>query len=188
MTAEEQQDLKTEADSETFSPPPPPQPESSEQTTVRKVPAALSGEWEKYFKSLSDDYMGRVTEIAKLDVFLVEHREITGKTVQNPLTGQEEPELGPWVKKSYRRTKIRTKDWQTLEDLRAQFALEKNQKKAADLLARIYQYCAFLYLGMSKEVFENTDWEEIKIILDACNFRTVYSLPNSQKGSRTLST
>jgi hypothetical protein len=80
--------------------------------------------------------------------------------------------------KQYRRSKIRTKDYQNLEILRADLAVERSRRKSAEILADIYFQCGRAYLGMTKEEIKDSDWEELKPALDACNFRTPYGLPN----------
>jgi len=83
--------------------------------------------------------------------------------------------------KSYTRKKIKARDYAELEKIRAQFTKAQNSgdiERASDLQFEIYIKCAQHYLGMTKEEFEDADFEEVKKVCDACNFRTLHGLPN----------
>lgn len=109
-------------------------------------------EIENYFKKLTDDGVKRIAGEANKDQY-----EISGRT--------------------YQRKKITVKDFNKLERLRAQFAFEKDREKAVDLLAILYLEAAKMYLGMTEEEYYGAPWEETKLVIDACNFRTLYGAP-----------
>ena len=109
-------------------------------------------EIENYFKKLTDESVRRIAGEANKDQY-----DINGR--------------------AYQRKKITVRDFNRLEKLRAQFALEKDREKAVDLLAALYQEAAKMYLGMTEEEYYNAPWEETKLVIDACNFRTLYGAP-----------
>lgn len=109
-------------------------------------------EIEGYFKKLTDESVKRIASEANKDQF-----SINGKT--------------------YQRKKITVKEFNQLEKLRAQFALESDKEKVVELLATLYLEAARMYLGMTEEEYYNAPWEETKLVIDACNFRTLYGAP-----------
>ena len=109
-------------------------------------------EIENYFKRLTDESVKRISGEANKDQYT-----INGRT--------------------YQRKKITVKEFNQLERLRAQFAIEKEKEKAVELLATLYLEAARMYLGMTEEEYFNAPWEETKLIIDACNFRTLYGAP-----------
>lgn len=109
-------------------------------------------EIESYFKKLTDESVRRIAAEANRDQYV-----INGRT--------------------YQRKKITVRDFNRLEKLRTQFAVEKDREKAVDLLATLYLEAARMYLGMTDEEYYNAPWEETKTVIDACNFRTLYGAP-----------
>ena len=81
--------------------------------------------------------------------------------------------------KTFERRKIKVKDYVAIEKKRALLAKEKDQVKQSELLFDIYEDCARLYLGMSKEDFDNSDIETLRKVLDTCNIVTTQGIPNS---------
>ena len=122
------------------------QEESKQQTTNTKNPP--KSEWEKYLDSLDDSRANLISKLAKDNKYIIEGNE-------------------------YTRKKIKFKQFTELEILRARFTKEKDPVKAAQYLLDTYVKCAEFYLGISKEEFEEMDWEVTKSILDACNLRTI---------------
>lgn len=111
-------------------------------------------EWERYLDGLDEARQKYIADLAK----------------------QNEYKIG---NKTYERRKIRVKDFNTLEKLRARFRKERDPENAADILIDVYAKCAEFYLGMPMKDYENVDdWDTIKLILDACSFRSFRGLPN----------
>ncbi len=122
-------------------------------TTTNNNPQPKS-EWDKYLDSLDQARLKKTIELAKQSKYV-----INGKP--------------------YDRKKIKVKNFNTLERMRAAFAYEKNPRKSTEILIQVYEKCALFYLDMQKEEYEDLDdWEEIKLILDACAYRSIRSLPN----------
>jgi hypothetical protein len=107
--------------------------------------------WEDHLLRLNEKMMKKIQELAEKDSF-----EISGK--------------------KYARKKITVLQNQELEDMRADFASMKNADARAAAKALIAIYCkgAQYYLGMGEQDFYASPWEEIKAIVDACSYRTVY--------------
>lgn len=110
-------------------------------------------EWEKYLDSLDQQRLKQLTELAKKTSYNIEGSD-------------------------YKRQKIKVKQFNELERLRAKFTKEKDPEKSTDYLIDVYAKCAEYYLGIPKEKYEEMDWEITKPILDACNFRSVRGIPN----------
>lgn len=81
--------------------------------------------------------------------------------------------------KTFEKKKVKVKDYAVLERKRGKLAKERDQENAADLLIEIYEDCARIYLGMTKEEFENADIEYLRKVLDTCNIVTTQGIPNS---------
>ncbi len=173
--------------SESSSPAPKEDDENEEIKESQVLPESQTAKstWQDYFSKmmndLSDDYMKRVMELANNDNYEISLRVPTGNKMKDPFSGEEVDEFKGWEKKRYSRGRITAADYNKVEKLRAQYQKEKDPEKIADMLARIYQFLAYCFLEMSYNEFIRTDWDEVKPVLDACNFRTVYSLKNSKK-------
>lgn len=146
----------------------------------------IQSNWQDYYtkllKNFESDYSKRLIKLAKQDSYSVSLRIPTGKKIEDPLDPDKKiEEYKGWEQKTYERQKIASADFKRVEKLRAEYAKIKDPDKVVEMVARMYQFLAYCYLAMSAEEFGRTDWDEIKPILDACNFRTVNSLPNSQK-------
>lgn len=81
--------------------------------------------------------------------------------------------------KTFERKKIRTKDYITCEKIRAQMLREKDSFKQTDLQFELYEKWFEYYLGGTKDEFDNTNFQDLKQILDMCNVCTVNGIPNS---------
>lgn len=82
--------------------------------------------------------------------------------------------------KTFQRKKIKSRDYSELEKMRAQLPLlTKQPDKQSEIQLQIYEKCALHYLGMTKEDFDNSDFEYVKKILDMCNIVTVQGVPNT---------
>lgn len=158
-----------------------------EQEAQKEYIARQRGEWEQYFSGLSDDYVKRVIKEAEKTTFTLSLRKTTGKKIKNPVTDEEEDEYRGWETKEYDRSKISPKEWENLDKLRALYNKEKDAEMIPTRLGKIYEYAAHVYLGMPYEDYVRSDWDEIKMTIDACNFRTAYALPNLVKTSKSSS-
>jgi len=117
-------------------------------------------EWDAFLGQVNDNYIKTLRSYAPKNEFEI---EIDGHS------------------KTYTRRKIKTRDYAELEKIRAQFAKANTNgdiEKASDLQFQIYIKCAESYLGMTREEFDEADFEEVKKVCDACNFRTLHGLPN----------
>ena len=159
--------------------------------TVTSV-TELRGEWVRYYARQGHARMQKITELAAQSEYKIELQKVDtkAKKVQNPFTGAwEQPFLNEWeVPDAFKRRTISQANWLNVEKARAKFNAEKDPIKKADLYAKLYEGLAYLYLGMRPEDFKRSDWEEMKLILDACNHRTLYGLPSQAKPSTSSST
>ena len=147
---------------------------------------------EEYFstamKQLGDDYFRRVMELAaSTDIFHIPLPvyDPSGRTLENPVTHEKEKVIVDWKPKAFKRYKITSKDFEQIDLARAEYNMSKDAKQISILMAQMYELIAFKYLRMSHEEYVSAQWEELRPVLDACNFRTVYSLPYAQKPSST---
>jgi hypothetical protein len=114
-------------------------------------------EWDKFLGQINDSYIEILREYAPKNEFKV---EVNGEL------------------RTFARKKIKAREYAALEKLRGQFTKEKDTEKAAEIQIEIYQKVATAYLGMTAEEFDDADYEELKKVCDACNFRTLHGIPN----------
>lgn len=163
--------------------------QAAAQQEVTDMVKEFQREWGPHYAALQNERLRKVNELAAKSSYTVSLQIPTGKTVTNPLSGKEEPEYeDKWEQKTFQRKKVNTENWALIEEMKAEYANERNAAKRAQLYTRMHQGMAFLYLGMKPEDFARTDWEEIKLIIDGCSHRTRHGLPNSATKSSSSST
>jgi hypothetical protein len=157
--------------------------------TAQDMVSQFQQTWGPHYAALQNERLRKINELAAKDSYDISLQISSGKKFVNPLTGEEEDEYEDrWEKKTYKRKKVNERNWALLEEMKGEYAKELDQAKRAKLYARMHEGMAYLYLGMKPDEFARTDWEEIKLILDACNHRTRHGLPNTQTPSRSSST
>ena len=183
VNEEPQQDQEQEEQ-----PKPEPEPEpvvATAEPQQQQQPAVEEPEEDafvKYFnrkvKVYGEEYMKEVMEIAKSDKkqFVITLNVPTGKTepdvvdptIQRPIyEGTED--------KTFNFHPLSPLDWQRVTKLRQQFEKEKDPDKVVDNQIALYKFWANCYLRMPETDFNRmADWLQMKIVLDACDFRTNY--------------
>jgi hypothetical protein len=138
-----------------------PATDSTDVTIAEQVQEELmdSPAFKKFRSDLNDSQIAEVRVLAKMRSFEID------------IDGQM---------KSFQRKKIKTRDYAELEMMRSRLpGLMKDPINQSKLQLEVYEKCAFHYLGMSKEDFDNCDFAYTKTILDMCNIVTVQGSPNS---------
>ncbi len=134
----------------------------SEEKEIQEVKAVIP---ESYAQALQDTYIQKVKEIAPKEFHDL---QINGKTIR------------------FKRRKILTKERFQLETLRQKLhvAAAKNDKEYPDLEDQLYKKMSAYFLTdaetglpMTGEQYDELPFEDIKIILDALNFRTERPIP-----------
>jgi hypothetical protein len=148
----------------------------NEQADIPKSETAKH--FNEMMSRLGDDYFDRVTKLAEQNTYSIGFKIPTGKTIKDPITDEDILEYSGWENKTYRRGRITAEEYKKIEILRGKYNKERDQEKNAELFAKLYQYIAYVYLGMKYEDIRRADWDELKPVLDACNFGTVYSMKN----------
>lgn len=144
-------------------------------------PLAVKGPWQEYYEKLrviDAAYMENVMQNATRDEWKIPIEQ----------TDESGEPNGKYVIKTYKRQKISVRRWTKLEEIRAAFAKESDRQKSQELLAEVYWQCAQGYFGMDKNDYIGASWEDMKLAMDACNFRTVRGLPYSPKSSTNSTT
>jgi hypothetical protein len=160
-------------------------------TSSPEVPASgetdFVKEFDKMIQKYGEDYMKQVVEMAKKDTYSVTLMVPTGKKLPDPLEPEKEiEEYNGTETKNYKRRPISAHDYHRAEKLRAKFQNEKDPDMVADNQARIYQFLAFCYLGMTGQEFNRVaDWTEIKMVVDACNHKTLYQPTSTTRNSQS---
>jgi len=145
-------------------------------------------EWGPHYAALQNEKLKKINELAAQSTYHISLQKSTGKTFINPFGEEEVEYLDEWESpKPYKRKKVNQSQWSRIEEMKGEYAEEEDPKKRAKLYTKMHEGMAYLYLGMTPTDFARTDWEEIKMILDACNHRTRYGLPNSAKPSTNSS-
>jgi hypothetical protein len=149
-----------------------PKPEVEEEET----------EYDKEFKKLREKYdevyTKKIIEMSKKDTFQISLKKPTGNQIPDPLEeGKMMNEYKGWEEKktTYKFQKVSAQDYHRIIKLEAKFVNEKNINNVVDNQARKYQFLAYCLIGMSYEDFERTDWNEIKLVCDACYHRVIYN-------------
>lgn len=179
--------LTSESDSSAFLPEgqqPPNEPASAPSTpppptTGGGSEGGFADYFDKMLQGYGEDYMKEVMAMADQNDFTITlHKpDPSGKT--------EEIEYGTEIikrpvyidieNKTYKRVPISPMDFHRAEKLRAKFQAEKDPDKVADNQIAIYKFLAACYLKMPSSEFERiVDWNQLKMCIDACNFRTLY--------------
>lgn len=112
---------------------------------------------EQYFKTLGEKEVKTLTELSNRESFT-----IGGKT--------------------FAFNKPTTRQWNALEQLRAEWEVETlkrgtkeyNPLIAKEKFARIYQKAAETYFGISENDFLDLPWPDMQMAVDACNFRALH--------------
>lgn len=129
--------------------------------------------WRPHYAALQNKRLRKINELAIKSSYTISLQVPTGKTFINPLSGEEEPEYEDrWQQNTFQRKKMNHANWALLEEMKDRYAEERDPAERARLYSKMHEGMAFLYLRMKPEEFARTDWEEIKLILDACNHRT----------------
>lgn len=135
--------------------------------------------WKRYYEGLADERRKEISKLAKLDKFVI------------PLYDEE---ADKWTEKEFVYKEIPTSKWLELEDDRARYAdiqkigasmLVNNKDEEYDytqkgnaLMVSIYKKSGKYFLGMTEQEFDNSSWVKTKNAIDACNHRTLFTLPN----------
>jgi len=138
--------------------------------------------FDKMLQGYGEEYMKQVMEMADQKQYVITLNELEMDSNGNPKT--EPDPLDPEIKrpiykgmtdKPYTSCPISPQDWHRAEKLRAKFQAEKDPDKVADNQINTYKFLAFCYLKMPASEFDRiADWNQLKMAVDACNFRTLY--------------
>lgn len=162
-----------------------------QSTLAQKIWEASQKEIVSYQASLTEADLQRIRELAPKDEYKIKIFKPTGKKFTNPF-GEEEQEVEQEDTILVRR-KISQQQFKKIQDMRTKIRLnlqkpvKKRDPKLLDTWP-VYEYMAYCFFGMKPEEFKNTDWEEIRPILDACEERTARGLPSTQRPSSGPST
>ena len=110
-----------------------------------------TAQWDKFLGEVNDSYINILRNYAPKNEYKIEVNDET---------------------KTYPRKKIRARAYAELEKLRGQFLKVEDTERKSEIQMEIYIKCFEHYLGGTLEEFNNADFEEVKKVLDACNFRT----------------
>lgn len=141
---------------------------SSEQTNQQDeqiVPVNVSIS-DEFIKAMGEEYSRQMQTLAPQESYPI---DIDGTVV------------------NFRRRKILSKERRELETIRAKLekSARENDGKYPDLEDSLYKKMASMYLidpstdkGMTDKQFDSTVYEDIKMILNACAFRTERPIPS----------
>ena len=143
--------------------------------------------FDKEIQAYGHAYIKKIMEMSKQKVYTITLNvpDPSGKKEPDPWEEGKEREVYIGTeKKDYKPRPISAQDYHRAEKLRAKFQNEKDPDNVADNQARIYQFLSFCYLGMSPTEFNRVaDWTELKLVVDACNHKTLYQPGNSNSSS-----
>ena len=135
----------------------------SEDQQIVPVKASISDD---FIKQMGDEYTKQMQRLAPLESYTV---DVNGTAIV------------------FKRRKIFSKERKELEVLRQKLvsAATTNSTEYPSIEDKLYKKMASMYLidpqtnkGMTEEQFDNTVFEDIKAILNACAFRTERPIPS----------
>jgi len=130
---------------------------------VVPIQASISDE---FIKAMGEEYSKQMQILAPQEVYPI---DVDSKTIK------------------FRRRKILSKERRELEIMRAKLtkAATDNSPNYPDIEDKLYKKMAEMYLidpntdkGMTEKQFDNTVYEDVKMILNACAFRTERPIPS----------
>ncbi len=164
-------------------------------------PGVDTSEWKRYYDTLDANRMRHIAKMAVNDKFKI-------RMVKNP----NDPK-NKWIHeyREFKYYEVTVREWQELEMLRAdhtdltQYAAKRLltaetdssnikkeewnfRRKLAEKFVELYKVGSKSFLCMTDEEFDAADWTDVRDAVDACNHRTIYSLPNSQETFMSSST
>jgi len=137
--------------------------ETEQPQEVIPIQASISDE---FIKQMGEEYSKQMQILAPKETYPI---DVDGKVV------------------TFRRRKILSKERRELEVMRAKLttAATNNSPNYPDLEDKLYKKMAEMYLidpntdkGMTDKQFDNTVYEDVKMILNACAFRTERPIPS----------
>ena len=165
-------------------------PKTVQSSLAQKIWEASQGEIISYQASLTEADLQRIRTLAPMSEYKIKIFKPTGKKFMNPF-GEEEQEVEEEETVLVRR-KISQQQFKKIQDIRTKLRLnaQKPARKRDENLNAwgLYEYMAYCFFGMKPEEFRQTDWEEMRPILDACEERTSRGLPSTQRPSSGPST
>jgi hypothetical protein len=156
-------------------------------TTTTPMPSVNEAEMKKYFETMDEQRQRYIIKLAQQDKFDL-------RFVKDPSKPKRQWE---YVFDSFNYYEVTVKEWNDIEIRRAElndvieYAAKRlitpglpdsetwtYRRKIADVHISLYRACAKAFLGMSDDEYDRVDWDDVRNAIDACNHRTVYSLPN----------
>ena len=137
--------------------------EDDKPEEIVPVKASISDE---FIKQMGEEYTKQMQHLAPLDFYNI---DVNGSTIK------------------FKRRKIYSKERRELEGLRQKLtnAATKNTSDYPTIEDKLYKRMATMYLidpetqkGMTEDQFDNTVFEDIKMVLNACAFRTERPIPS----------
>lgn len=121
--------------------------------------------WDKYFREQEPKRMNEVKKLALQDTYTVEKLDGNFETLT--------------------RKKVSIFDVKEIEVERQKFQkiTEADSAKIVDAMIDIYGVTLSAYFGKQKEELRQYEWNDIKKVLDACTFRSLYGVPNVEEDS-----
>ena len=129
--------------------------------------------FEKFIEGYNQDYVMKCKDLGLKNEYEL---EVNGKPV------------------IFTRKRLTTKQFNDLEQARNKTDKETtddamiNATRTAELyltIAQAYLVNKDTQVAITKEEYENTIWEDIKLVLDSCHLRTLIGVPNAVKVSGT---
>lgn len=125
------------------------------------------GEVEAFLVETNERYKERLIELSHEDSFII---AIADKSKV-------------WYEREFIRYKIERQDYDKAREMMRDFSADDfvQESDRQNALMLLYQFLAKCYLHMTEQEFQNADWEELKDILAACEYRTEHSIvPDSR--------
>lgn len=89
--------------------------------------------------------------------------------------------------KQFNYRKVTAREFNQLEQKKLAIRKETDPEAGSKLIDEVYRLSAKLYLGMSDEEFDSSPLEDVLMVLEACNYRSMFGKPFlTEKSPTTL--
>ena len=131
---------------------------------------------ETIIKAYANEYHKHIVELARQEGYTIAIKVGTD---------------GDWEEKEFERHKILKSDYEKSQEMTKLLNKMEEEDDYTDddvlkQMLKIYEFWAKCYLDMPSSQFYNADWQAVKDILNACEYRTNNTLPTFSHGLQKL--
>ena len=157
------------------------------QVVPATIPDVAQNEFKRYLEGLDEQRQKYIVKLAQRDAFDLK----LVRDMSKPKRSWEYDII------NFNYYEVTVKEWTDIEYKRAELndtieyaakrlvtpGIPKSEewnyrRQIAEKHVNLYRMCAKAFLGMTDDEYDRVDWDDVRNAIDACNHRTIYSLPN----------